>query len=70
MKLLLIRLKGPIGKHNNCYVLADDPTDGYDKVRKFLDDRNIGFDSARALNSIEVIADMDKLQDSYPHMHL
>lgn len=70
MKLFLVRLKGPIGNHNNCYVLADDPTDAYNKVRKFLDDEDIGFRRARALNSIEVIADMDKLQDSYPMMHL
>jgi hypothetical protein len=70
MKLFLIRLKGPIGKHNNCYVLADDPTEAYDKVRKFLDNYDIGTPDARALYSIEVIADMDTYQDSYPMMHL
>lgn len=70
MKLFLVRLKGPIGNHNNCYVLAEDPTDGYKKVREFLNTENIGFESARALSSIEVIADTSKLQDSYAMMHL
>lgn len=70
MKLFLVRLKGPIGKHNNCYVLAEDPTTAYNKVRNFLDDEEIGHPRARALDSIEVVADMNKLQDSHPIMHL
>lgn len=70
MQLFRISLKGPIGNHNNCYVLADDPTDAYNKVRKFLDDEDIGFRRARALNSIEVIADTETDQDSHPMMHL
>lgn len=70
MKLFVINLKGPIGNYDNCYVLADDPTQAYNDVKDFLDKEDIGEPTARVLDSIKVIADTDIFQDCYPYMHL
>lgn len=42
------------------YVIAESMDDAYNKVKVFLDTRDIGFPKHRALSMIEVIA------DSYP----
>jgi hypothetical protein len=65
-KLYRVTLKGmtfwdagtPYGLN---YVVATDPTEAYDKVRKFLDEYNLGFPGERELDTIELIA------DSCPH---
>lgn len=38
------------------YVIAENPTEAYDKVRKYLDTNDIGFSKDRELHSIELIA--------------
>jgi len=42
--------------HGISYVVAADPTTAYIKVRKHLDDNDIGFSSDRELDKIELIA--------------
>jgi hypothetical protein len=44
------------------FVIAENPNEAYEKVRKSLDNRDIGFDKDRELSSIELIAE----QTLYP----
>jgi len=39
------------------YVVADDSDQAYKKVKKFLDDNDIGFSNERGLDKIELIAE-------------
>jgi len=39
------------------YVIAKDPNEAYQKVRKFLDEKDIGFSKYRELDKVELIAD-------------
>lgn len=41
------------------YVLANDPTEAYNKAKKVVDEKDYGFASDRELKSIELIADDD-----------
>lgn len=69
MKLYLVSLKGmrsAIGSNINygrSYVLADDPTSAYEKVKKFLGKEDLGFAHERQLESIELLADEDRYND-------
>lgn len=60
-KLYRVRLKGltsSTGVDLSCsYVIAPDPTSAYEKVRKWLDEKDYGFKHARELESIHLIAE-------------
>lgn len=45
--------------HGVSYVAALDPTEAYNKVRKYLDEKDYGFSSDRVLKSIELLASND-----------
>lgn len=45
------------GKYKTSYVVANHPTEAYDKVRKYLDDNDLCFEIQRELESITLIAD-------------
>jgi hypothetical protein len=46
------------------YVVATGTDDAYKKVRKFLDDNNIGFSKDRELDKIELLAECDRYTDT------
>lgn len=46
------------------YVIADDPTQAYDKLKSYLDEHNLGFESERCLEKIELMADEEKYNDT------
>ena len=61
-KLYKVTLKGMT--HNSTgvkyginYVVANDSEEAYRKVRKFLDDGDMGFSSKRELDKIELLAE-------------
>jgi hypothetical protein len=45
------------------YVVADGPTRAYKIVRGFLDEEDLGFDSERVLESVELIAEDERYPD-------
>ena len=62
MKLFLVKCKGmtinPTGApHGKAYVLADDPTSAYNKLKAYLDDKNLGFADERVLDRITLVAE-------------
>lgn len=60
MMLFKVTLKGMTISPNAygiSYVVADDPTSAYLKVKKFLEENDLGFSRDRELHSIELIAD-------------
>jgi non-ribosomal peptide synthetase component E (peptide arylation enzyme) len=52
------------------YVIAKDPNEAYQKVRKFLDDNDIGFTRYRELDKVELIADTYRYTDVGYLLHL
>lgn len=42
--------------HGISYVVAEDPTEAYTKVRSSLDQRDIGYSADRELDTIELLA--------------
>jgi len=52
------------------YVIAENPDEAYKKVRKFLDDNNLGFSEDRELDKIELIADSYRYTDVGYLLHL
>lgn len=61
-KLYKVTLKGMTHsstgvKYGINYVVANDSEEAYRKVRKFLDDGDIGFSSERELDKIELLAE-------------
>lgn len=64
-KLYRVTLRGmtysPTGNaYGVSYVVAENPDLAYKKVRKFLDDNNLGFTKDRELDKIELIADSNQ----------
>ena len=64
LKLFYIKCKGlkhSIGcgetVYSKAFVVAKTMNDAYEKVRKYLDEAGIGFDSDRELESIELLAE-------------
>lgn len=62
MKLYMVTLKGMTYSSTGIaygisYVIAENTDEAYKKVRKFLDENNIGFTKDRELHNIELIAD-------------
>lgn len=45
--------------HGIPYVVADNPTEAYNKVRQYLNEKDYGFPSDRVLKSIELLASDD-----------
>lgn len=43
----------------SAYVIAEHPTEAYEKLKKFLDEKAWGFQSGRELESIELLAEDD-----------
>lgn len=63
-KLYKVTCRGLYGSiYRVSYVLAEDPTIAYKKVKNNLDRRNIGFPPERELQSIELIADTAEFPD-------
>lgn len=61
-KLYKIELRGMTGWssgviHGISYVVAANPNEAYKKVRKYLDDNDLGFSKERELKKIELIAE-------------
>ena len=66
--LYKVRLRGMRGSHpvayGVSYVVANDADSAYRKVRKYLDERKIGFTRDRALESVELIAEATAYPDT------
>ena len=61
-KLFLVKIKGihqgGFGiNYNETYVIAADPTSAYDKLRKYLNDNDIGYRREREMESVHLIAE-------------
>lgn len=60
-KLYLVKLRGLTSptdvELNKTYVVAKDPTEAYEKIRTWLDDKDYGFAHEREMESIELIAE-------------
>ncbi len=52
------------------YVVAGNSDEAYQKVRKFLDDKNLGFTKDRELEKVELIADSYQYTDVGFILHL
>lgn len=59
-----------IGKCKFSYVVAEHPTEAYEKVRKYLDENDLCFKSQRELLNIELIADSAKYPDCGTRLYL
>lgn len=63
MKLFLVTLRGmqaPVAfgmAHGTAYVVAEDPTSAYQKVRDELDKHDFGFAHERELSKVELLAE-------------
>ncbi len=55
-KLYKVKLQ-TLGIYNTSYVIAEHPTEAYEKVIKFLNDNDLTFKNERTLDSIELIAE-------------
>lgn len=53
IKLYKVNLTGL----SSSYVIAQNPDEAYNKVRKFLDDKNFGVPKDRCLYTIELVAE-------------
>ena len=67
MKLFLVTLKGLSSitgmSYHSSYVVAEDPTQAYLKIRNKLDKKDYGFKYERELDSIKLLADTDEYSD-------
>lgn len=68
-KLFKVTLAGMTSNTNGItygisYVIAENSDEAYNKVKKFLDENDIGFKKDRELDKVELIA------DSYRHTNL
>ena len=62
MKLFKVRLKGMTYSSTGnvwgeSYVIANDPTEAYEKVKAHLIEKKVGFDKDRELDTVQLIAD-------------
>lgn len=62
MRLYKVRLRGLHGglvdtDYGTSYVVAEDPTSAYAKVKKFVDEKDLGFQHDRELGSVTLLAD-------------
>ena len=69
-KLYLVTLKGMKSNYSGSvsrginYVIAENTNEAYKKVRKYLDEKDLGFSGDRALDKIEVIAEEYQYTDT------
>jgi len=62
-KLYLVSLKGMRGglgvgiSYGSSYVIAENTDEAYRKLKKYLDEKDIGFRKDRVLSSVELVAD-------------
>jgi Iap family predicted aminopeptidase len=49
--------------YGSSYVIAENSDEAYKKVRKFLDENDLGFTKDRELDKVELIADSGKYTD-------
>ncbi len=68
MKLYRVTLKGMTCSSTDTnygisFVVAEDPTQAYERVKKFLTDDDIGFSKDREMDKIELIADEYRFSD-------
>jgi len=62
MKLFRVNLKG-LNWLRSSYVVAEDTNLAYEKVRKYLDEKDYGFRSDRELESIQLLAEDNDFTD-------
>lgn len=63
-KLYTVTTKMPLAsKLQTCYVVAENTDQAYQKVRDFLDKKDVGFKKERALESVSVIAEAYEFTD-------
>lgn len=60
MNLYKLILRATHSQYSPCFVVAEDPTSAYNKVRQYLDEKDYFFRSERELESIELIASADE----------
>lgn len=65
MKLYRVNLRGMTGwstgtSYGLSYVIAEDSEKAYQKVKTFLDEKNLGFIHEREMASIDLIAEDDQ----------
>ena len=63
MKLYRVVCKGMIVSHGSAYVVANDPTEAYKKLRDYLDKKELGFRVDRELDKVVLIADESEYPD-------
>ena len=68
-KLYLVTLRGMTYSssgpaYGTSYVIAENSDEAYQKVRKFLDENDLGFSKDRELKKIELIADTYRYTDT------
>jgi len=63
MKLFRVYLNGAGSRYNTSYAVAENFDDAYQKVRKFLDEKDLCFDKERECTNIELIADTEHYCD-------
>lgn len=51
-----------IGTYSSCYVVAEDPTEAYEKYRNYLNKKDILYNDERKLASIILIAEESEYQ--------
>ena len=56
--------------YGSSYVIAENSDEAYKKVRKFLDENDLGFANDRALGKVELIADSYRYTDVGCLLHL
>lgn len=75
MKLYRVTLRGMI-YNSTCvayglsYVISENSDEAYKKVRKFLDENDLGFSKDRELDKVELIADSYLYTDTGCMLHL
>ena len=67
MKLYKVKLRGlkySAGtNYGESYVVANNPSEAYDKVRAFVLEKNLGFASDREMESVELLAETGDYPD-------
>ena len=74
-KLYRVTLRGMIYSrtgvaYGSSYVIAENLDEAYKKVRKFLDENDLGFTKYRELDKVELIADSYRYTDIGCLLHL
>lgn len=65
-RLYLVKLAGI----DDCYVVANDATAAYQKVRRWCDAHDYGFTKDRQLRSVTLLADRDRYEESEVRLYI